>query len=438
MYVDWVNHASFVLRCGATSIICDPWLEGSIFKGGWSLISPTAFDYADFAGVSHIWISHQHPDHFSPTNLRKIDSETKKRIVVLYQETDDKLVVSWLRSRGFANVRELPLRRWIPVADGIEILCGTIADDSWLAIRTPDRTFLNVNDCVLKTRDRIEPIASAVGKVDVFFTQFSYAQWTGNPEERGRRRVEALEKIERIRLQAQILQPETIVPCASYFYFCHEENFFLNDGVNQVADVARFIERDLGKRAVVLYPGDRWDLSANPPDWHAAAERYAEDFRECIARGPAYHTRSLRAEDVLPQIEAFFKRLQRKNPRARGLITGRTTVYITDNSQAYEISGQGIRPVRASRNEADITTSFESLLYAFKTPWGGNALHVTGRFTSSPPSGHLRFFRVMRALQHYNVTPVDLEWLRAQVRRVVRGAGNRARRLVHAQVHSTR
>jgi UDP-MurNAc hydroxylase len=420
--VEWINHASYLMRVGDISLVCDPWLEGTAFKDGWSHISRTAFGYDRFSGVTHIWISHQHPDHFAPISLKNIPKEDRARIVVLYQETDDKLVVSWLRSNGFRNTKEVQLRRWLPLAPDIDIQVGTLFDDSWLALRHDGRIYLNVNDCVLKTPERIQEIADHTGKVDVLFTQFSYAQWIGNPGDTELRRQDAREKYDRLRMQNEIFDPKYIVPFASYIYFCHEENFFMNDSVNRVADVASHIETSFEKTPVVLYPGETWHIDGAAPDWRPSARRYGEDLDAKIAGGPTQHVNRLQPSDVADAIDGFLRRLARKNPIAPLLLSGqRTTVYLTDAGQAYELTSRGIRSITLSERETDISTSAENVLYAFRTPWGGNTLHVSGRFTSYVPGAHLRFFNFMHQLHHYNVTPINLQWAQAQGLRAARG-----------------
>lgn len=57
----WVNHASYVLRHNGIRLITDPWLDGLAFNRGRSLLSPTRFPIEDFADITHIWLSHEHP-----------------------------------------------------------------------------------------------------------------------------------------------------------------------------------------------------------------------------------------------------------------------------------------------------------------------------------------------------------------------------------------
>lgn len=378
--------------------------------------------------MTHLWISHQHPDHFAPGTLKKFPADARKKMSVLYQRTDDKLVVNWCRSAGFANVTELEPLTWIRIGPDVEVFCGTVSHDSWLAVRCDGRTLLNLNDCVIKRPETIAKIAAAVGNVDVLFTQFSYAQWEGNPEEARFRREQALEKLDRIRLQDEYLKPAVIVPFASFVYFCHEENFYLNDGMNAVGDVADFIERDLGKRAVVLYPGESW-VVGEPRDWRPSAARYASDTAERLAAGPTHFARPVGREDLLMCANGFLRRLRAKNRRARLLVRERATVFVTDVNEAFELSVDGMRSIGCPPEAVDVVTSGENLIYAFRMPWGGNTLNVSGRFLS-PRHTHAKLFRLFRDLHRYNVTPVDGAWAISEARRILRGFTNRAARLI--------
>lgn len=426
--VVWVNHASFAVSLGGANLICDPWLSGSAFKNGWRHVAPTALTPDGFDAFTHVWISHQHPDHFAPLDLRRIPAGVRERLAVLYQSTPDKLVVSWLRGAGFRDVRELPMDRWFALTPELDVMCGALNDDSWLALRTAWGTLLNVNDCVLKRRTDIERIKNLVGPVDVLFTQFSYAQWTGNPEDVEQRRADAAEKFDRIRLQTAIFDPKTVVPFASFVYFSNEENFFLNDCMNRVGDVAEFIERELGRNAVVLYPGESWN-AAQTRDWRPAAARYASDVAARLSAGPVDVPGAVAIDDFEKNVRGFLARLRKKNPMARAVVRDKTTIFLTDHLRSYELSADALVPAGVDARHADIATASENVLYAFRTPWGGNTLHVSGRFRSYLPNGHLRFFKMMRQLHHYNRTPVDAEWLFEQCRRIVRGARNRVARL---------
>lgn len=426
--VSWINHASFLYAAGGVRLVCDPWLSGPAFNNGWRHITPTRFAPEDFGAATHIWISHQHPDHFAPQDLRRIPAADRERLTVLYQPVPDKLVVSWLKSAGFKDVREMPLERWVRLDDDVEALSATLGDDAWLALRARGTTVLNVNDCVLKRRADVERIKALTGNVDVLLTQFSYAQWTGNPEDVERRRADAREKFERIRLQCEVLQPKIVVPFASYIYFSNRENFYMNDAMNRVGEICEFIESELGKKAVVLYPGETWRVP-DAVDWHAAALRYACDMAECIAAGPIDEPRAVEPQRFQRQIEDLLTRLRAKNPIAALVMRERSSVYLTDQESGFDISIRGIRPLPLlTPRAADIVTSSDNVLYAFRMPWGANTLHVSGRFRSYVQGGHLRFVRLMSLLHYYNRTPLDAQWCMHQAVRISRAIVTRLAR----------
>ena len=101
MKIEFVNHASYIIDTGSIRMISDPWMEGYAFNKGWSLLIPTKFNYDDFKDITHLWFSHEHPDHFAPPNLFKIPEEHRKNITVFYQKTEDGKVAGFCRKLRF-------------------------------------------------------------------------------------------------------------------------------------------------------------------------------------------------------------------------------------------------------------------------------------------------------------------------------------------------
>ena len=87
--IRFVNHASVVLECDGINILTDPWFNGSVFDNGWKLIYENSKnDIKDIINnVQYIYISHEHPDHFSPNFF--LDHEFKnillnKKVKILF------------------------------------------------------------------------------------------------------------------------------------------------------------------------------------------------------------------------------------------------------------------------------------------------------------------------------------------------------------------
>src|SRR5262245_41967584 len=122
MQVTLINHACVKLSLGGMTVLCDPWLAGPAFNNGWDLLIRTPLDLdAVMGGVTHIWVSHEHPDHFVPKFFIDIASRYGA-LPVLFQATRDQRVVSFLQSRGYTTI-ELPDRR-AQVIDGVRVTCG--------------------------------------------------------------------------------------------------------------------------------------------------------------------------------------------------------------------------------------------------------------------------------------------------------------------------
>ena len=67
--IEFVNHASVIISYDEISILSDPWYKGTVFNNGWKLIHELEDTkiYDVIKKITHIYISHEHPDHFSPT-----------------------------------------------------------------------------------------------------------------------------------------------------------------------------------------------------------------------------------------------------------------------------------------------------------------------------------------------------------------------------------
>src|SRR5205823_12128573 len=61
--ITMVSHASVLIEAGPIVLLTDPWFMGAVFNESWALLCPPALTPTTLQGVTHIWISHEHPDH---------------------------------------------------------------------------------------------------------------------------------------------------------------------------------------------------------------------------------------------------------------------------------------------------------------------------------------------------------------------------------------
>jgi UDP-MurNAc hydroxylase len=397
MRIEWVNHASFVIRSGGIHLITDPWLDGTAFNHGWKLLSPTVFRYEDFADVTHIWFSHEHPDHFSPPNLKRIPEELRRRITVLFHQTKDKRVLKVCKAYGFA-VQELTEGEVITLAGDVRLLCGRQGlIDSWIAVFADGKTLLNMNDCIFTKRDDLLSIKQKVGKVDVSLLQFSYANWVGNVEDHASHSRHARRKLNEMIVHLQLFQPSSFVPCASFVYFSHSENFFMNERANRIDAVYELVSRDIKVPTVVLYPGDTWEVG-DPWDSSTSIGKYQADSERVLSSEP----------DTSPPVELSRMKesaaafIRKGNHRNNGLLLKAlpsAVIRLNDLGIDVELSYRdGLKKVTGK--QPDIMTSSDSLNYCLQFDWGGDTLAVNGRYQTVAGGNARAFFRIFRVAAH--------------------------------------
>ena len=233
--IKFINHASVIVTSGNTSLLTDPWYYGDAFHKGWNLIvEQTKDEIASMLDeVTHIWISHEHPDHFSIKFFLDFkDKILKNSINIIFQKTKDRRVASFLKKQNFL-VKELSFNKEYKVGKEFTVKC--IKDgfyDSALFINTKHNKILNLNDCEITTKERANEIFDIVGKCDILLTQFSYAAWKGGEKNINWRKLASKEKLQSIEIQINTLKPKLVIPFASFVYFSNERNKYLNDSTN--------------------------------------------------------------------------------------------------------------------------------------------------------------------------------------------------------------
>ena len=375
MKLKWINHASYLVSHNDVAIICDPWLSGDAFDHGWSLLSETKFQASDFAEVSHIWFSHEHPDHFSPPNLKQIPKEIRANITIIYQATLDGRVAAFCKHLGFKEVIELKEGERLDLAEQVSIqVYPYVHGDSWSLLEV-DGKLLNLNDCVVNSKKRAEAIATQTGAIDILFTQFSNAQGIGNREDSALRQRAAQEKLRRVKLQIDALAPKYIVPFASFIWFSHSENYWHNDGANTIHTAVEFIEDRCQATAICLYPDDEWD-GHERLDSSSALERYQIDY-ERLEQVKYYQSPASSIKELKALHSSFMERLHEKNNSLilYGLALSKqlqsTLVYLNDLDCCIRFDLKELQVAKYEPHLCDAALSSSALSYCFRFEWGG-------------------------------------------------------------------
>ena len=383
MKITFVSHAGFITEVGGKSILTDPWTVGKAFNESWSLYAP-AFE-VDYQKIDYLFISHEHPDHFSLPTLKSISITERKRIKVLYQAHTSPRIPDKLTELGFGEIILLPLYCWTRI-DSFECYCGSAGSmDSFLAIREGNQTILNLNDCVFN-QNQYAYIKRNIGNVDVLLTQFSFANWVGNElDEMGA----AKQKVKNIFLQHDIFKPSRIIPFASFVYFCNNQNARMNEWSNTPRRIAELPLKEI----CFLYPGDELEVGSNPPKSNEAVEKYMRDLNliKMDADSP-----SVAFDEVLTTIRSHLETFKSKIPLPLRIFIRPFSIYLTDLNTKLSIDpGKAVAQQIADPNYKCRYEMLSSVChYTFSHSWGAGTLDVSGMFRDNlfPKKPGLYFF----------------------------------------------
>ncbi len=379
MKITFVGHASALLGENGVGLLMDPWLKGEAFNESWTLYPAPILSSEDWARVTHIWISHEHPDHLSIPTIKSIPAELRGKISVLFQKHYDTEILDWLKAQGFSKVQEMPHGKWVALSPGFQAACYQIGHmDSALAIKSQRHTILNLNDCETPI-PTLKRMKRQLGHVDLLLDQFSIAGWPGNPQDVDRRRAAARQVLENFYKDIKYINPDFVLPFASFIRFSHKENVFINSIVNTIDDVAANVDRN---KLLVMYRGDTWELGGERFSGTAdAIERYRGDW----ATIGNQHLRSHEPYRMNQILEVANKRIEDFQTKYHRFVLGRVppvTFYVTDIGSAFRVNLlSGAEEVSLPEDDCVVSLSSQAAWYTFAMRFGLPTLGVSGRYT---------------------------------------------------------
>ena len=414
--LEFINHASVIISNKDISLLSDPWYQGDAFHKGWSLIHELSDDEIIdlLERVTHIWISHEHPDHFSISFFMKFSEIIlRKKIKIFFQQTDDKRVESFLVNKGF-DLTVLEPNKWFKIGNDFKIL--NFKDgfyDSGLAINTCNKKFLNLNDCEIKTHKRCDELLKIVGECDVLISQFSYAAWKGGKDNISWRKKAAQEKLDTLELQVKKFKPKYLIPFASYVSFSNERNFYLNDSSNQPKDVIKKFESNEKIKIILMKPFDLFDLNKNNTKSNQEAlsfwnEKYLNlspknrfEKKEIYELNEVFNEYK---ERIFKENSKLFIRIVRifsPIPAFKPL-----NIYLDDikTNIKFDIFSTQLEP---TENPADIEMSTESLHFIMQNTFGFDTLTVNGCFEERSQNG---FAKMAKSLAIENLNNIGIKF----------------------------
>ena len=381
----FLNHASFIFKINKIKILVDPYLYGSSFNDGWNLLKET--DHSEqIKDITHIFYSHEHPDHFSIPFLKKINSEMRKKITVLYQDTFDKRVKIFCENLGY---------KFKKFSDGVEekidkdlyICIGKVAFfDSWINFKFKNKNILNLNDCQLENPKSVFDIKKKLNrKFDILLTQFSYASFI----EKNKQKQRALKQLQYIKLKDQILNPTYIVPFASFIYFSHLENKFMNKNINSVRDAHDFIVRNCKSKPIILEQNEIWNINDKNNEY--SLKFWDNVYKDLSSLKYNSIKKHFGSNELIYNSKKYIERL--KNLNNKFLIKflyllkffPSIKIYVTDTNKYYNFNIiNGLQEILENELKGEfISLSSDSLVFIFYYDYGFDTLIVNARLKCS-------------------------------------------------------
>nr|AIF18104.1 hypothetical protein [uncultured marine thaumarchaeote KM3_82_A11] len=397
-FITFVNHASVIFSHKNIRLITDPWLFGPAFNNGWELLSPSKFDINDFDNITHIWFSHEHPDHFSNQVLNAIPENIRKKITILFQNTLDHRVARRCERLNFKQVIEMKSNEYISLNDEFKIKCVPNSTyDSWFYAIIGDKKILNINDCMVDSNSQSKIVKKMIGDVDILLTQFGYASWVGNPEDVQLRVDASREKLQRIQIQDKIFQPKFIIPFASFVRFSHKDNHYINDQMNRIENVEKFIHEKTNSVPIILYPGDIWS-GKEKIDNSLSINKYTNDLQKNLE---LYDDPKIIDFDELRKLaSAYIDNIKKRNNSTFVKLLHKLHFFKTTNIFLKDLNISvsfnlidGLKKSASDKLNVDIITDSDSLSFVFSWDYGVDTLFVNARFRTSGGK-IMNFFRL--------------------------------------------
>jgi hypothetical protein len=199
-----------------------------------------------------------------------------------------------------------------------------------------------------------------------------------------------------VAFQCEALAAERVVPFASHLYFCHPENFFLNDGINTPSAAVRFLRERTSAEPIVLYNGESYEVGASHRT-DEACRRFGEDVERVLAAGPlSLEDPSVGADYLSRAVEDFLVRLRGDAPWYLRKMLGSTVIRLWDWDRTVRLTVNGLEDDPAPELDTDVALHSSSLLLCLQHRYGLDTLGVSGRFHKPAGGNYRRFYRFFR------------------------------------------
>lgn len=402
MKIQLVSHASVVIETPGAVIWTDPWLKGKVFNDSWTLLPADGFDSSILRRVTHLWISHEHPDHLNFPTLGSLPDDVKKKVTVLFHEgSSSRRVFESLRALGFRIFTAMPHRSFFRLGADTRVYCyraGTM--DSCLGVTSGDQSILNVNDAKIGTRD-CRVILNDLGSVDVVLNQFSMAVCHVSSDYRHELSKYRRQILDNLSANHRDLKARVTIPFASLIYWSSLDNKYLNEFSNKPRDAFHFC-RARGQQTAILYPGEVYDTE-QPYDSTKSLERYEALFAR-LDELPFDEPVRVPLDKIKAAFKSMIEELRSKFPPILLRAFLPLSIRIPDLDLTVKVSiGRGVLKEIENTRKPDLSVYSQPLEFCFSKPYGAQTLAISGRYFLHRGRRNWRLHRALFALNNADV-----------------------------------
>ena len=179
MKINYLAHSSFLVECGKTKILFDPWLNGSAYSDQWFLW-PLPPNKSEFLQTDAILISHGHEDHMHAPTLKTLDKNTHLFFPFQWKSG----ARPYLKSLGYRKVTEAKALKTYTVND-VQITFIGYSLESVIVLEYENEVLVNINDALNSNHENaanfiLTEIKQRWPKIDYLFSGWSGASYFPN------------------------------------------------------------------------------------------------------------------------------------------------------------------------------------------------------------------------------------------------------------------
>tara|TARA_B100000242_G_C43032996_1_gene481408 strand:- start:383 stop:1777 length:1395 start_codon:yes stop_codon:yes gene_type:complete len=385
-----VCHACVLITIGKIRILCDPWLMGDVFNNSWSLqLKSQRLDLLtkeDINSLTHIWISHEHPDHCHFPSLKFLSNQFEdiSKITVLVKKDIRFMenIFPELRKLGFKKIKNLNHLEEYKIVDNlsISIFHRRNVDSALLIFLNKKPIILNINDAVLSNND-CNLIKKRFGNFKILINQFSIAGFNGILDERELKKL----KDERLKIminQHKCLQANVTIPFASFMWFSRQDNRHLNKWHNSALDVYDFFKREK-LNCYCIEPPSEPILIEKIINKSNKPQHYLKNIE------PEYHDENIHIgkKDLAQLIEKRISELKTySNSILFSFVEKEFFIFVKDKNWILKLISSKSKitceclDTPLSKNYPKLVANLQPLHYAFSNSFGIQTLGISGRY----------------------------------------------------------